>query len=651
MEAVSDPSGPPPPMTSRGSTRNYLTPTDKELHAANFLESGATRHISELPKKIVEIMANHRTLVHSLFDTLDADGNGECSVQEFVGILRSIGLAQAYTEQDVVMLFKAVDADNDGSITFEELDTMVHNVKRGKAILKAEDPAERKKREDEARALRAAKQAEEEARLRAAEEAAEAERLRLEAEAAAKAAREAEAAARAARLAAKRAAAAEEAARRAAAKKAEEEAEAARKAAAAALVTMKPKDEEAARRPPPPWNNHVHPRVERSSKRQAIAFRAKPDPRPSSVAFETTAEIPDHQRAPGGLAMLPANSEQHLVGLATTTKNSVSTLSRQASLAGTLSRPASALSFASSIGSAVRSAPLLTEQHRDPSHPEYQRRALEGRPPSGSVVEQTHFGYGSKRSQILVQRVGPHHYVFTLLSDHNAKPISGKPDLDMGAGGILDKDSVATALEKLQVAFPDEVPLKVPWRPGSTAMRSVRYVLLTGRHVALREGEEIRKEVLKGCFNTLCGPRPESGAHLHAASGWGWMQPLVSQRAMLRHQGMQATKGSAGMLRTSVSASTLLGQVSIQASVQSVQSSVGTRSAQSVSPGSHTASTAKARRPYSAALQRAISGSSLVGKLHRPKSAPSLRRTSFVDAPDHRRAPRLSRGSSRELQG
>ena len=181
---------------------------------------------------------------------------------------------------------------------------MVHNVKRGKTILKAEDPAERKRREDEARALRAAKQAEEEARLRAAEEAAEAERLRLEAEAAAKAAREAEAAARAARLAAKRAAAAEEAARRAAAKKAEEEAEAARKAATAALVTMKPKDEEASRRPPPPWNDHVHPRVERSSKRQAIAFRAKPDPRPSSVAFETTAEIPDHQRAPGGLAML-----------------------------------------------------------------------------------------------------------------------------------------------------------------------------------------------------------------------------------------------------------------------------------------------------------------------------------------------------------
>jgi hypothetical protein len=616
------------PCASRQKTtgvKSFLTPTDAELAAANFLESGATRHISELPKKIIEIMSNHRTLVSSLFETLDADGDGECTVEEFVGILKSIGLAEAYTEADVVVLFKAIDSDNDGSITFTELDDMVHGVKRGKSIVAAEDPEERKKREAEARARKAEQDAQGEARRLAEAEqmaaaaAAEAE-ARAAAEAAARAAGEADAAARAKaqREAAKRKAAREEAVRLKAAKLAEEEAEAARKAAMAALVTIKPTEEEAPRRPPPAWNPYFRPRVERSSKRQALAFRAKADLRPGSVAFQTPAEIPDHQRAAHGLELLPKQSGTRFVGLATTTLN------RSAS--------------ASTLEHSRRPPPFMTnEQVREA---ERGFRALEGRPPSTSVVEQTHFAYGCKRNLLLVQRAAPNHYVFTPLSDHSCKPIPGGESLDAGAGGIFDSDTVATAMEKLQAAFPLAVPQKVQWRVGSTATRAVRHILLTGRQVPLRESEEIRREVLRGAYNNICGPRPEGNSHMVNASGWGWMQPTVSQRCMLRHQGMQVTRGSVGqLLKKSSSAATLLltgGAMNASSTGEdNTSSTVGPPTPVPVGP-------AQLRRPYSAAERRAEGQNRSSNALHRPRSAPALRTKPFSLAPQWRAAPQAA---------
>ena len=491
----------------KDGTKTFLLLSNAERHDANYLESGATRHISELPKKIIDIMGNHRTRIQDLFKTLDLDRNGEIEAPEFAEVLNSLGLVDIFTDEEVSLLFSAIDVDNDGSVTFEELLQMFHSTRRGKHILEQEDPAMKQAREDEAWAIKAA-EAEAAEAVKAAARAKEEARLQREREEA-----EAVAAAEAVRLKRKKEEEDRRRAREAGGGGLDEEERARRWAAALAALPkhVAKSSSETSISSRPPWNHHVRPRVERSG-RFDISHRAKPcpDARPDSVAYpHPHAEIAAHQRG-SSRSLLPSASAATLPSgrvVPSTSGLGLSTSTSTATLA-----PVTTHATQTSTGTAAKSDSVVASQHVS--------RTLA----AASVVSQVQLAYGAKRNLLLVQRLAPNHYTFTPTS---SKPGSKEPDIvgfDAGPGTILDRDKVATAVLKLHKAFPHEVPLQVPWGSGygiGATMRPVRHVLVTARNTILVEAMGIGVQFLRGTFNTICGPSDSKGTHITGTVGWG----------------------------------------------------------------------------------------------------------------------------------
>lgn len=241
-------------------------------------------HISEMPKILLSIMSRHRATINSLFRTLDTNQDGLIRPNEFIHVLSGLGFVVPH-EGDFDLLFKAIDTDGQGTVTFEEIEAFCRAVRRGKQLLEPEPEEERRKRLG----------LDEEDRIKAANAAA-AERQRQERE---------------------------EAAGRAAAMHAEMLAQQRRHAAAEMADWMARSDEDNARRyaemlaaaramlpggansllgggadamaakhrpPPKQWKSYPMPRVERTGFKP-MAWRAAPHHLHASVAFPRTSEI------------------------------------------------------------------------------------------------------------------------------------------------------------------------------------------------------------------------------------------------------------------------------------------------------------------------------------------------------------------------
>ena len=266
-------------LRAQPSMKSFIVLDDNERSSVK------VGHIAEMPRVLLDIMSRHHTRVHELFITLDENNDGLIELSEFQCVLEGIGF-EVPRPTDIAKLFDAIDTDNTRHITFEELEAFCRSVKRGKELLTPESEAERRKRLglDEAEAAAAAAAAAEAARLQ----------RELEAEAARLAALEE----------ARRQRAREEAEMSAWLRRTQEENQKRYDAMLAAALALLPggsanplnsnSDDErkrgswANRRP---WKAHTGPRIERTASRRPMAFRAAPDPRPSSIACPTRSDI------------------------------------------------------------------------------------------------------------------------------------------------------------------------------------------------------------------------------------------------------------------------------------------------------------------------------------------------------------------------
>ena len=491
----------------RSRAKSFLALDEKERYDANFLASGASRHISELPAKLVEILAKHHARIQDLFKTLDVDGNGQIQRDEFIGTMVALGLADAYTAEEMGILFAAVDRDDSKTISFEEMADMCQAARRGHDVLAQEDKQQRRAREEAALAQRAA-------------EAAEVARSKAQARAAAEAAALHAAAAETRETSLQKDRADHE--MQAELDKLRKQIEAGgisdanvlrleaegRKLRLLEAFGRLPPNQVAAlkasHRAPPrrEWNRYPQPRVERSSKKQDMAYRAKPDMRPASVAWPTATEIPvtDSEQLARFSPRLWSSSSAAALTQAKGASGALSQSQSATTISGSavnvrLSRPASAaaLSYVSTPGSNAPTRSLTINA----------MRPAPSIPPAMSLVAQTQQAYGAKRLLLRVHRPAPHHYIFFPMTA-TPKPAldKGQARIDMGRGGIRDDDIVSLVIQKLHDAYPREVPLEVSWGVGSrtTSMRPVRHVLVTARSTVLVEAQPIGAQYLRGNF-------------------------------------------------------------------------------------------------------------------------------------------------------
>ena len=122
----------------RASGRGGLVVEEHEKHEASYDEFGVARFIGDLPLQLTKIMKEHHARVVEVFAMLDEDGDGKVTVEEFVRVVRQLGLAEGAKEEDVSRLFSAVDVYGDGSISLGELQDVCSKAKQGKRILREE---------------------------------------------------------------------------------------------------------------------------------------------------------------------------------------------------------------------------------------------------------------------------------------------------------------------------------------------------------------------------------------------------------------------------------------------------------------------------------------------------------------------------------
>ncbi|KAG7555598.1 EF-hand domain [Arabidopsis suecica] len=69
------------------------------------------------------------TVMKEAFDLYDIDGDGKISASEIHVVLKRLG--EKHTMQECVVMVRAVDADGDGFVSFEEFKTMMssNNIK------------------------------------------------------------------------------------------------------------------------------------------------------------------------------------------------------------------------------------------------------------------------------------------------------------------------------------------------------------------------------------------------------------------------------------------------------------------------------------------------------------------------------------------
>ena len=486
--------------SSSQPVRNFLAIDERERHDMNFLASGAARHISEFPRKLVKLMEHHHTRVHDLFNMLDADNDGEVTLQEFMYVLDQLGVADISTKEDMQQLFDAVDQDKKGSITFDELDLMWKMTRRGKDIMNvgtvkagsikngdqksdAESGAEKSeaaiKREEAAKRKQAAAAA-------AAAKAIEQERIRMEAEAEKKAEREkelAQAAEEQHRLQEqweahahllKETAKAEAERNRLADEEHQRYLARALADLRASMTTQKSKSSQDTTRQP--WNHHTRPRGERvMHKRLDMYHRAKPDVRPASIAFplETEASLLAHSQTAANLARAASSDFIRYVQppRVAVTPHRIRTLS------------SSQKQLSSSVG-------LIAT--------------------------------GVRRIVLSVKRVSADHFVFTPVV-HKGHP------LDPGPRAILDSDSVDVAIAKLQKRFHEELPEEIPFAPSSSATRQVLVVLRCNRAI-LDQSRSIGEQCLETNYKPLALWRPEHSESRMPSVNWGSYATTISER-------------------------------------------------------------------------------------------------------------------------
>lgn len=352
--------------------------------------------------------------------------------RRFRDVLHAIGFTKStqdgeieFPDADIQFFFNVIDryVDHDHLLTFSQVESFCRDVKRGKKLLEPETAEERRERLGDADEIEARRKREKD------------ERQRLEDET------------RVAERAARHAAASEAAKQRHLKGQAQMEEWFAQNAAehenqyqvmlAAALALLpqgmpRAADDGAsgmgARQA---WLKYTSPRVERTGRRP-MAFNARPDSRPASVAFPQHWELGSVRPAPQ-------------IGVNNPSTASVST-----------SRP--------------QSARLVAPVHR-----------------SAPASPRSNLADGTRRVILTVRRIAPNLYTFVRLDPGGRLQAGGPPMvLRPPRGLVCDADTVEGGVRKLVAAFSTELPTHLPFQPPPPALGSPRLVQQRAVHYELR---------------------------------------------------------------------------------------------------------------------------------------------------------------------
>lgn len=438
---------------NRAAGRSALVIEEDERRAASYDEDGLARWVGDLPFQLIAIMKNHTARVMEVFNTLDEDGDGQIVMPEFVRIIKQLGIADAASEKDLERLFKGIDSNDNGVITFIELQDACSKARRGQSVLTmteeeemqrelARSELERARAEEEDRLAReraAAAEAEEEARrqleLAALEAAKEAERRRIE----------------------------ERRRLRAEQERLRAEAEAAR--VARELEKLRELAKAMQKMQQQMLESQSHRKAPRMERPLWKAYLSPPDGAKLSVYLRTKADsCTEHAMLDQTLARW--RNERQRRGQAWATGD------------GSAPVPASL------------NPTLLDERSRT-------RRIAPD---------------GLRLHLLSVSRMAPHHYVFATWANLASGPSASAAtvELNPGPGFIRDDTLVEAALSALQRAYPRDVPRETAYADysgaGGTCRRRVRTMLSCNGSV-LDVAKPIGEQCRVRCFVNVASPR------------------------------------------------------------------------------------------------------------------------------------------------